>query len=172
MAQSDAAPTGGGGRPVFVDDTGRRARIVRPVAAAAGALVMAFILMVGSSLFGAPWVPKLSLGVPRPEPGSTRVAVRPALPHRSLPGAALLASGPPSAAGSGGAAQATRPPRPSGSGGASMTTVVPAPVATPPSRTATTAPSRSSTSPAATRGLSHKKASTATTTTTGVAPLP
>jgi hypothetical protein len=171
VADFDAAPTGGGGRPVFVDDAGRRARIVRPVAAAAGALVTAFILMVGGSLFGAPGVPRLSLGLPRPDPGTTRVAVRPAVPNRAVPGAVLLASGPSSGAASAGAALGTRPPRPGGSGGAPVTTTAPAPVATAPSMTATTLPARSSTSPAATRGPSHKKASTATTTTTGVAPL-
>jgi len=168
VAQYDGAATGETGRPVFVDDAGRRARIVRPVAVAAGALVVAFMIMVGSSLFGAPWVPKLSLRVP--DQGGTRVAARPFRAGPAAPAAPLLSAAP-SRAGVGGAGATALSSR-SAPAGAPATSFVPAPGTTvfmP--LTATTAAPRSSTTPAATRGQTHKKASTATTTTTTVAAL-
>jgi hypothetical protein len=170
VAVSDAAATGGSGRPVFVDDAGRRARIVRPLAVAAGALVVAFILTVGGSLIGAPWVPKLSLRAP--DQGGTRLATRPFGAGPVAPDAPRLAAASPSAAALGGWAPGLPLSSGTGSSGSSATSFVPAPGTTvfmP--LTATTVAPRSSTTPAATRGLTHKKASTATTTTTTVATL-
>lgn len=166
MAALDAAGTRGSTAPVFVDDAGRRARLVRVVGVVAGLLVLGFIAMVGASLFGASWVPKLSLGVAAPAP--TRVVTKPFVSGPTAPDAVPAA--PTTAASVGAATARVLPSRAPAQGAPPVATTSPATVAVAPLPRSTAAPGRSTTSTAtpAARGLTHKKASTGATTTTTI----
>lgn len=48
-------------RAVFVDDGGRRARWARRAGSAVGMLALAYLVLAGAALAGAPWVPRAAL---------------------------------------------------------------------------------------------------------------
>jgi len=78
--------------PVFVDDTGRRHRVVRVVGWVVGALTLAYLALLGVSLVGSPGLVPLSLpaiGSVLPGPSAPQIADATKVPHNPgelLPG--------------------------------------------------------------------------------------
>ena len=93
---------------VFVDERGRRAKYLRRGGAALGALLLAYLVLLGTGFFGTPWVPSISLpffGKALPEKsGTSRVdssrpepsaeAERPSSLERAAPAPAVPAQAP------------------------------------------------------------------------------
>lgn len=109
--------------PVFVDDTGRRHRLVRGVGWLVGSLVMAYLALLAVTLSGGPQiVPLASIALPHPRP--TAPVTRPIQPQQPPPlvsPSELIATPSLSAA--------TPSPPPSSSGGVVTPRVVTAPTA-------------------------------------------
>ena len=150
-----------GGKPVFVDPHGRRARWTGVVGRLAAGATVLYLILVVASLVGAPWVPRVGLPSVGPAPRTVHTTPAVTLPksaqRQSPPNLTRTTLAPASpvttpAGSSGGGTAVTGPPA---TAARTATTSVPtsqprnAPTTTTPSRsTGTTAPpGRSGTAP-------------------------
>ena len=86
--------------PVFVDDTGRRHRIVRLIGWVAGGLTLAYLALLGVSLIGSPGLVPLSLpAIGRVLPGPSAPQIGTALKYGAGGGAPLSPAEPAASAG-------------------------------------------------------------------------
>jgi hypothetical protein len=148
MASVGLAPT-----PVFVDADGRRGRLVAWVSRALASVLVAYLVLLGGALVGAPWVPRVSLpGVGRVVPGragpplAPRIVASPGATSSPSPPRATGGIPPPVLAG----APPPAPPAPTAAAGpvsssspSTPTTIGAGPQDVPPAPAAVSAPGRS-----------------------------